>query len=97
MIPTRQTPPQAGKIVPLPFWVPKAPNTMSFFARPHYRSEATQFIDQLKADKPELEQAQREGRSLLWDKQIDRDFQAQAEAAEVPQRPYVYQTVSDHT
>ena len=70
---------------------------MSFFARPHYRSEATQFIDQLKADKPELEQAQREGRSLLWDKQIDRDFQAQAEAAEVPQRPYVYQTVSDHT
>ena len=70
---------------------------MSIFARPHYRSEATQFIDQLKADKPELEQAQRFGRCLLWDQQIDRDFQAQAEAAEVAQKPYVYQTASDHT
>jgi hypothetical protein len=70
---------------------------MSIFARPHYRSEATQFIDQLKADKPELEQAQRVGRSLLWDQQIDRDFQAQAEEAAVAQKPYVYQTQSDHT
>ena len=69
---------------------------MSIFARPHYRSDATQFIDQLKADKPTLEQAQRQGRSLLWDQQIDRSFQAEAEAAEVPQRPYVYQTNSDH-
>lgn len=70
---------------------------MSIFARPHYRSEATQFIDQLKADKPELEQAQRAGRSLLWDKQVDREAQAQAEAATVPQKPYVYQTQSDHS
>ncbi|MEX1167713.1 MAG: DUF3460 family protein [Hydrogenophaga sp.] len=69
---------------------------MSFFARPHYRSDATQFIDQLKADKPALEQAQRQGRSLLWDQKIDRRFQAEAEAADVPQRPYVYQTNSDH-
>ena len=70
---------------------------MSIFARPHYTSDATQFLDQLKNAKPELEAAQREGRSLLWDKQIDRDFQAQAQAAEVAQRPYVYQTGSDHT
>lgn len=70
---------------------------MSFFARPHYRSDATQFIDQLKADKPALEQGQRQGRSLLWDQQIDRAFQAEAEAAEVPQRPYVYQTEPDHS
>lgn len=70
---------------------------MSIFARPHYRSEATQFIDQLKADKPGLEQSQRFGRSLLWDQQIDRDFQAQAEEAQVPQKPYVYQTNSDHS
>lgn len=69
---------------------------MSIFARPHYRSEATQFIDQLKADKPELEQAQRFGRSLLWDKQVDREAQSQAQAATVPQKPYVYQTQSDH-
>ena len=70
---------------------------MSIFARPHYRSEATQFIDQLKADKPQLEQEQREGRALLWEQQVDRDFQAEAEAAQVPQKPYVYQTASDHT
>lgn len=65
---------------------------MSIFARPHYTSDATQFLNQLKADKPELEQEQRKGRSLLWDQQIDRSFQAQAQAAEVPQQAYVYQT-----
>lgn len=68
---------------------------MSFFARPHYASEATQFIDQLKASKPGLEEEQRKGRALLWDKQIDRDFQREALAAQIPQRPYVYQTESD--
>jgi hypothetical protein len=69
---------------------------MSIFARPHYTSDATQFIDQLKSAKPQLEQDQQKGRSLLWDQQIDRDFQASAEAAEVAQQPYVYQTDSDH-
>ncbi len=69
---------------------------MSIFARPHYTSDATQFIDQLKSAKPQLEQDQQKGRSLLWDQQIDRDFQADAEAAEVAQQPYVYQTGSDH-
>ena len=33
-----------------------------------YKSQATQFLEQLKAQKPHLEQAQREGRALLWDK-----------------------------
>jgi hypothetical protein len=69
---------------------------MSLFARPHYSSEATQFIDRLKADHPELEAEQRQGRALLWDKQIDRSFQAAAESANVAQKPYVYQTGSDH-
>ena len=68
---------------------------MSIFARPHYTSDATQFIEQLKANRPELEQGQRDGRALLWDQQIDRDQQAQAQAARVPQQPYVYQTQSD--
>ncbi|MDP3202605.1 MAG: DUF3460 family protein, partial [Hydrogenophaga sp.] len=45
---------------------------MSFFRRPDYKSDATLFIEQLKADKPGLEQSQRLGRSLLWDKAIDR-------------------------
>ncbi|GAA6141727.1 DUF3460 family protein [Hydrogenophaga sp. 5NK40-0174] len=65
---------------------------MSIFARPHYDSEATQFLDKLKADRPELEAQQREGRALLWDKDIDREAQAQAQAAQVAQKPYVYQT-----
>jgi hypothetical protein len=65
---------------------------MSFFARPHYTSDATQFIDSLKTAKPELEAEQRQGRALLWDKQVDRDLQGQAQAAAVAQKPYVYQT-----
>jgi len=65
---------------------------MPFFRRPDYQSDATQFIEQLKSTKPGLEAAQRQGRSLLWDKDIDRDFQAEAQAARVAQKPYVYQT-----
>ena len=68
---------------------------MSFFRRPDYRSEATQFIDSLKAAKPTLEAEQRAGRNLLWDKTIDRDFAAEARLAGVKQKPYVYQTDSD--
>ena len=65
---------------------------MSFFARPHYTSDATQFIESLKAAKPELEAEQREGRALLWDKQVDREAQAEFKAGRVAQKPYVYQT-----
>lgn len=68
---------------------------MNIFGRPHYTSDATQFIDQLKANRPELEQGQVEGRALLWDKSVDREFQAQARAATVPQQAYVYQTQPD--
>ncbi len=68
---------------------------MSIFARPHYTSDATDFIESLKAAKPALEAEQREGRALLRDKQIDRDQQAQAQAAKVAQKPYVYQTNPD--
>lgn len=65
---------------------------MSFFARAHYTSDATQFIESLKQSRPELEAQQRQGRALLWDQQIDRQQAAQAQAARVPQKPYVYQT-----
>jgi hypothetical protein len=64
----------------------------NFFRRPHYTSDATQFIDELKQARPELEQQQRQGRALLWDKQIDRDLQAEFNAGRVKQKPYVYQT-----
>lgn len=68
---------------------------MSFFRRPDYRSDTTEFIDQLKAAKPGMEERQREGRNLLWDKTIDREFAAEARQARLPQKPYVYQTNSD--
>lgn len=60
------------------------------FQRPHYRSEATQFIDDLKQVKPELDRKQREGRALLWDKRIDRTLQAEFRAGRVAQSGYVY-------
>ena len=63
---------------------------MSLFARPEYVSETQAFIQQLKADKPTLEAEQRSGRGLLWDKTIDRQNQAEFQAARVPQKPYVY-------
>lgn len=65
---------------------------MSIFRRPDYRSEVTQFIDQLKATKPTLEAEQRLGRSLLWDKIVDRAAWRGFRTAKVAQQPYVYQT-----
>jgi hypothetical protein len=55
-----------------------------------YKSDVTQFIDELKAKKPTLEAEQRAGRALLWDKAIDREAQADYRAERVPQSPYVY-------
>ena len=63
---------------------------MNIFRRPDYKSETTQFIDQLKADKPTLEAEQFAGRALLWDKTINRDAQADIAAGRVAQKPYVY-------
>jgi len=71
--------------VPLP--IPAMP----LFWKP-YKSDVTQFIDELKAKKPTLEAEQRAGRALLWDRSIDREAQARWRAARVPQQPYVYQT-----
>ena len=63
---------------------------LRFFRRPHYASEITQFLDQLKTDQPDLEARQRAGRAIWWDKQVDREAQGDWRAASVPQRPYVY-------
>ncbi len=64
----------------------------SIFRRPDYQSEATQFIDQMKVKKPELESLQRQGRELLWDKAVDRSAWREYRDARVAQKPYVYQT-----
>lgn len=68
---------------------------MSLFRRPDYHSEASLFIDQLKASRPQLEAQQRAGRALLWDLRLDRNAQAGYREAKVAQKPYVYQTQSD--
>ena len=65
---------------------------MNIFRRPDYRSEATEFIDQLKAAKPTLEAEQRKGRALLWDKKLDRTTQQDIRQGTVAQQAYVYQT-----
>lgn len=67
---------------------------MNIFRRPDYQSDTTQFIAQLKSSKPELEEQQRQGRALLWDKVVDRLAWKGFRSAQVPQKPYVYQTDS---
>lgn len=63
---------------------------MPFLWKP-YKSDITSFIDELKAKKPTLEEEQRSGRALLWDRPQDRQAQAEWRQARVPQQPYVYQ------
>jgi Protein of unknown function (DUF3460) len=69
-------------------------NLLSIFRRADYTSEITQFIDQMKADKPTLEAEQRAGRALLWDKNLKSAEQADFLDAKVAQQPYVYSTSS---
>ena len=65
---------------------------MSIFARPHYMSDATIFLNQLKKDHPELDAQQRAGRALLWDKAVDRTQWQEFNAVKVPRKAYFYQT-----
>ena len=60
----------------------------------HYKSNITLFLEELKAQKPQLEQAQQEGRALLWDKApTTSDEQKRNQMARVKQKAYVYQWV----
>lgn len=63
---------------------------LRIFRRPDYQSDVTQFIEQLKQQKPDLETRQRAGRSIWWDKQVDRQALQEWREARVPQKPYVY-------
>ncbi len=62
------------------------------FRRPDYNSDVTQFITELKHRRPDLEAQQRAGRALLWDKHVSREAWDEFRAAQVRQKPYVYQT-----
>lgn len=58
----------------------------------NYESEFTLFLKQLKQQKPDLEEKQRQGRALLWDKPATSLLdQSQRDEATVQQQPYVYQ------
>jgi hypothetical protein len=57
-----------------------------------YESEITQFINELKQKNPALEESQRAGRALLWDKEpIDLDATDRSRDSRVDQQAYVYQ------
>lgn len=57
-----------------------------------YESETTKFIAELKQKNPGLEEQQRAGRALLWDKApLDLDKTAREKESRVKQQPYVYQ------
>jgi hypothetical protein len=66
---------------------------MPLFWKP-YKSDISKLLDSLKAQNPRLEEDQRAGRALLWDRSIDRTALAEYQESSVPQPPYVYQTKS---
>lgn len=68
---------------------------MNLFYRPKYESDITQFLNTLKANNPAIVQGQRQGRSLLWDKAIDREAAEEFREAKVAQQPYVYQSAGE--
>ncbi|CAN7469641.1 DUF3460 family protein [Trinickia sp. LjRoot230] len=56
-----------------------------------YLSDITQFLSQLKQQQPTLEEEQRRGRALLWDKQpLDLEERTRQQASGIKQTPYVY-------
>lgn len=57
-----------------------------------YESDITRFLRELKQTRPHLEEEQRKGRAIWWDKPQDVETQARNKASRVPQKPYVYQT-----
>lgn len=58
-----------------------------------YKSEITNFLDDLKKKDPTLEDKQRAGRAIFWDKApIDLDARRRSDESRIKQQPYVYQS-----
>lgn len=55
-----------------------------------YESELTKFMRDLFQQKPHLPEAQREARSIWWDKRVDFDELKRMRESRVPVRGYVY-------
>ena len=58
-----------------------------------YESDFTKFIRDLKTARPHLEEDQRKGRAIWWDKTpLNVTEKAEQDEARVPQKPYPYAT-----
>lgn len=58
-----------------------------------YVSDFTKFLNDLKQKDPTLEEKQRAGRAILWDKApVDLDARRRAEESRIKQQAYVYQS-----
>jgi hypothetical protein len=57
-----------------------------------YESEFTVWLRELKKARPQLEEEQRKGRAIWWDRPQDLDTQRRDRQSRLPQPPYVYQT-----
>jgi hypothetical protein len=62
---------------------------------PSYESDITRFLRELKSRDPAIEDGQREGRSIYWDKDLDPDLYQRFRQSSVPQPAYVYQPRAD--
>ncbi|MEN9472371.1 MAG: hypothetical protein RLZZ495_460 [Pseudomonadota bacterium] len=63
----------------------------NLFRRPDYQSDATQFLNQLNQNDPELAARRLAARSTLWEpKMPEPDFQTGFSVGRVAQKPYVY-------
>jgi hypothetical protein len=60
-----------------------------------YESDFTQFLKQLKRERPHLDAAQQTGRAIWWDREpLDLEQARRLKDARVPQKPYPYQPES---
>jgi Protein of unknown function (DUF3460) len=56
-----------------------------------YESDITRFIRELKRKNPRLEEEQKKGRAIFWDKPQDLDTLKRDAESNIDQQAYVYQ------
>lgn len=62
----------------------------------HYRSEFTEFLTKLRAERPHLDAEQRKGRDIWWDRgPIDMDRTRRNLQSKVAQKAYPYQAETE--
>jgi hypothetical protein len=56
----------------------------------YYESDVTRLLRDMLAAHPEIEQSQREGRALFWDRKVDFEALERERQSEVPMKGYPY-------